>query len=78
MDIKVYFQENLRKLRKARKLSQADLGRIVNKSYNAIYKWENGLTEPTLKDIYTLSYDFGIPVEVLLYQEIDLTTFTIK
>lgn len=39
---RIYFKENLARLRKNNKLSQDQLGKIVGKSHNAIYKWENG------------------------------------
>lgn len=75
MEITVYFEKNLQRLRTARKLSQTELGKIVGKSHNAIYKWENGLTEPSLRDIFTLSYFFGVPVDVLLYKDITETSY---
>lgn len=69
---KIYFKENLARLRKNNKLSQDQVGKIVGKSHNAIYKWENGMTEPTLMDVAILSEYFDIPVDVLLFTDISL------
>ena len=69
---RIYFKENLARLRKNNKLSQDQLGKIVGKSHNVIYKWENGMTEPTLMDVAILSEYFDIPVDVLLFTDISL------
>lgn len=68
----IYFSDNLKELRTRNKLSQEQLGLIVNKGKNAIYYWEAGKREPTLQDIFTLSQYFGIPADVLLFTDIRL------
>ena len=70
MDTRIYFKENLSFLRKSRRLSQEQLGKIVGKTYNAIYKWENGLTEPNLNDVVILAKYFDIPRDVLLFNDV--------
>lgn len=40
------FGENLKKLRKKKKLSQDDLAEKVNVSRQSVSKWENGLSFP--------------------------------
>lgn len=51
MNNKVYFASNLRFLRKKAKESQADLGKLIGKSYNAIFNYEVARNEPTLKEV---------------------------
>lgn len=75
---KVYFPTNLIYLRKARKLSQRDLGKVLGKSYNAIYKWENGLTEPCLAEVGFLAEFFDVPVDVLLFDDITTSDFVVS
>ena len=73
--IKVYFAQNLEYLRKAHKMSQGDLGKLVGKTHTAIYKWENGLAEPRLAEIALFAQYFNVPVAVLIYEDITQTEF---
>lgn len=75
---KVYFPQNLMYLRKAHKMSQADLGKLVGKSYNAIWKWEQGLAEPRIYEVGFLAEYFDVPVEVLLFDDIAETEFAVS
>ena len=40
------FPEKLRRARKARALSQAECAALLGVSFEAISKWERGITEP--------------------------------
>lgn len=75
---KVWFSKNLEYLRKAYKLSQDDLGKLVGKTHTAIYKWENGLAEPSLKHIGFLAEYFKVPVDVLIFDDITQTEFAVS
>ena len=48
------------KLRKKQGLTQEQLGKKLNVSYQAISKWENNLSEPDLETIEKLTEVFGI------------------
>lgn len=48
------------KLRKEKGLTQEQLGKQLNVSYQAVSKWENNLSEPDLETIEKLSEIFGI------------------
>lgn len=76
--MKVYFSENLRYLRKAHKLSQKELGKVFGKTYNAIYQWECGQTEPSLQEVGILAEYFDVPVDVLLFDDITATEYAVS
>jgi len=67
---KVYFADNLVYLRKAHKMTQADLGKVLGKSHNAVWKYEQGLAEPRLYEIALLAEYFNVPVADLIYEDI--------
>ncbi len=48
------------KLRKNKGLTQEQLGKMLNVSYQAVSKWENDLAEPSLDTIEKLTQVFGI------------------
>ena len=60
-------KDRLIECRKARKLSQTEVGQIVGKSKNAVGSWEQGLSLPDLVTLYrlatyyqkTLEYRYG-------------------
>lgn len=47
--------ENIRRLRRARGLSQADLAVRLGVSQQSISLWEQGETNPTVENIYAMS-----------------------
>ena len=50
------------KLRKKQGLTQEQLGKELNVSYQAVSKWENNLSEPDLETIEKLTEVFGISI----------------
>ena len=60
------FQERIKELRTAKKLSQMDLAVATGISQSAIAKWELGKTEPTASAIITLARFFGETTDYLL------------
>ena len=59
------FSENLIRLRKARGLSQEDIGNELNVARQTISKWENGETSPDLQKLTELSDFFGVSIDSL-------------
>lgn len=57
------FKENLRRFRKAKKLTQAELADIVKIDQRSVSAWETGIAEPEyatlakLCDVFSCSYD---------------------
>lgn len=60
--------EFLKKLRKSKKLTQQQLGKLINYSDKNISKWENGYSFPSDPEVLTnLSRFFNVSIEELLY-----------
>ena len=61
--------EKLKELRKAKKVSQEKLAEYLGVSYQAVSKWENGITSPDISLLPYISRYFGITVDELLQAE---------
>ena len=64
------FGENLKKLRKKKKLSQDDLAEKVNVSRQSVSKWENGDAYPEMNNILELCKIFNCKINDLVNDEI--------
>lgn len=62
----VLFSERLKELRLEKKLSQSEVGKIVNMSKMAISHWESGHSEPSIAQLIELSNFFGVSVDFLI------------
>ncbi len=62
----VYFGENLKKLRKAKKLTQESLAGFLGMSFQAISKWERGETYPDITMLAAIASFFDVTVDSLL------------
>lgn len=61
----------LRQLRRAREMSQADLGRRVGLGKATICQIERGNRQPSLPKARALAAEFGLPIEeILSYVEV--------
>lgn len=58
------YGEIISKLRKEKGLTQADVGRHLNISYQAVSKWENNLSEPDLDSLQKMAILFDVPITV--------------
>ena len=58
--------ENIRRLRKERKLTQEQLAEVLGVTAGAVYKWESGLSVPELSLIMDLADFFDTSVDTLL------------
>ena len=61
--------EKLKELRKAKKVSQEKFAEYLGVSYQAVSKWENGVTSPDISLLPYISRYFGITVDELLQAE---------
>ncbi|MBQ7718517.1 MAG: L-serine ammonia-lyase [Clostridia bacterium] len=50
-------------LRRKQKISQSELGEKLSVSNQAISKWENGVSKPTIENLYMLAQIFGVSLE---------------
>ncbi len=64
--------EKLIQLRKREKLTQQELAEAVDVSRQAISKWEVGAAEPAVENLRSLSAFYGIPIDTLLNDALDL------
>ncbi|MDR0916109.1 MAG: helix-turn-helix domain-containing protein [Oscillospiraceae bacterium] len=64
--MKIYFGENLKKLRRARDLTQEDLARFLNVTFQAVSKWERGETTPDIAVLPSIARYFGVTTDELL------------
>ncbi len=58
--------ENIRHLRKARKLSQKELAELLGVSNKTVSKWETGLGLPDIQMIVPLSQALGVSTDAIL------------
>ena len=58
--------ENIRSLRKQRKITQAKLAEALGVTVGAVYKWESGQSLPELNLVVEMADFFDISVDVLL------------
>ena len=63
---------NIRAIRKQRGLSVKDLQDIFGfATPQAIYKWQQGITLPTVDNLVVLASVFGVPMEKILVIEVE-------
>ena len=66
--------EKLKKLRKARGLSQEQLADQLNVSRQAISKWELGESIPDTENLILLSKFYGVSIDYLLLNELNISS----
>lgn len=64
MNIKI--SENIKRLRKAKKITQEDLAEMFNVTPAAVSKWENNETYPDITLLFSLSHFFGVSIDELM------------
>lgn len=57
--------ENIARLRKERSMTQEELANELNISYQAVSKWENGISSPDISNIKQLAQFFGVSIDSL-------------
>ena len=60
------FSHNLKQLRIQNNMTQEELGKLLNKDYSTIGKWENGTRSPIMEDVIKISQIFNISLEKLI------------
>ena len=64
--MKLTLAENIRSLRKERKLTQEQLAELLGVTTGAVYKWESGLSVPELTMLVEIADYFEVSVDALL------------
>lgn len=76
MNIKI--SENIKRLRKAKKITQEGLAEIFNVTPAAVSKWENNETYPDITLLFPLSHFFGVSIDELMGYDYMLIEVEIK
>ena len=61
--------ENLKNLRKVKKVSQGDLAEILHISLKTVSHWETGYTEPSITQLIALADFFDVSIDELVGRE---------
>ena len=62
--------EIIARLRKEKGMTQEDLARELNISYQAVSKWENGISSPDISNIKAIAQLFGVSIDSLFGLEL--------
>ncbi|MBQ3482528.1 MAG: helix-turn-helix domain-containing protein [Oscillospiraceae bacterium] len=62
--------DNIARLRKEKGMTQEELARELNISYQAVSKWENGVSSPDISNIKLLAQFFGVSIDMLFGLEL--------
>lgn len=60
------FSFNLKHIRQEKGLTQEQLGKLMNKDYSTIGKWENGTRSPIMEDVIKLSDILNVDIKDLI------------
>lgn len=60
------FNDRIKALREGKNMSQTDLAKRLGLTRSAVSAWEQGVSEPTLKNLVELSYIFNCSSDYLL------------
>ena len=71
-------KDTIRELRKRNGLTQKDLATKVNKTQQAVAKWEKGIAEPDMATIYNIASALNCSVMDLILPEFDADRIMIK
>lgn len=66
-----YLSANIRHLRRLKGISQAELAKNFGKKQNTIGNWENGISEPSIKELVTLSQIFMVDIPTLVSRNLE-------
>lgn len=64
------FSENLKQIRKERRLSQEELAEVLGVSRQAVSKWEQGQGYPEMETLLLLAGKLNVPLDALMSSEI--------
>ena len=66
------FAFNLKHLRLEKGLTQEQLGKLINKDYSTIGKWENGTRSPIMEDVIKLSNILDVDIKDLINKDYEI------
>ena len=66
MEDKNLFKENLKMLRQEKNIGQVELAKHLGVSKGIISLWENGLREPNMSSLISMSKFFNVTIDFLV------------
>ena len=69
--MKLYIGEQLKTLRKEKRITQETLADILGVSYQSVSRWELGVCYPDMELLPTIANYFGISIDKLLSNDVD-------
>lgn len=66
--------ENLKKIRKDKKMTQEDFGKLVGLSSNTVQRYESGKRQPNVEIIKKIADALEVPISLILFNENDKLT----
>jgi transcriptional regulator with XRE-family HTH domain len=66
---------NIRYLRRQASNTQTELAALIHKGQTTIGNWENGISEPNVEELLTLSNYFDIPLDILVKVDLSKTNW---
>src|SRR5580698_9148165 len=69
-----YLGKNMRYLRKQLSKTQSEIASLLKKGQTTVGNWENGISEPNLDELITLSNYFDIPLDILVREDLSATS----
>ena len=67
-----YVGENIKKIRQAKKMSQADFSKIFNLARASVGAYEEGRSEPKIEMLISMANYFGISIDALLTRKLTI------
>lgn len=65
------FAENLKKIRKSKKVSQSVVAQQLGYGYTAVANYESGRNEPSIDDLIKIADYFGVSMDLLVGRKED-------
>lgn len=65
----IYISKKIVELRKKNNMTQAELSKKLNVTYQAVSKWETGTSSPDFKTMVTLSKIFNVSLYYFIEEE---------
>ena len=70
---KTYISHNLLYLRKKKKITQRQLGKLLGKDYSTIGKCESNINQPSIEDTFKLAIIFGVDWKEFVLRDLSIT-----
>lgn len=70
--------DNLKKIRKNKKMTQEDFGKLVGLSTNTVQRYELGKRQPNIETINKIAEALGVPITELINNDYDKSKYELE